>query len=918
MKKRTVLLLSLLGCAALCGCDDDSGSSKTEDKGPVCGNNQCEIGEDVTSCPADCGTCGNGKCDLHENYASCPEDCKPVCGNAFCEKSAGENHDNCPDDCPTDVECGDFRCDEGENYETCPGDCPRTMNCGNDVCEVGQGETRLNCPEDCSVALYGCGDGVCEWDYGEEYICKQDCGGDVVEYKSVCGDGNCDEGEACPKDCSGNQIDPLDSVNDFYALPESTYRFINDYELIVNPSSAVNGEDADAAHNRKMADFFAFPYPSDLRTDDYGHPQIRNYPLPQSQILDSFATILSKFNTLLPSLLERIEMEYAGFASLGGVYFRTSVPIERLSVPKPEDTMSPDSCYQLINVEKGSSHYKERVPVYVTYHPMASKAWAPNTLVMRPVPGLAPHPGDRYVAVIGDCLKSNGRKLSQSNKLRYILGNAAPYEIQKKLNYYVDAVNELAKSGELGMKVSDIRAFTGYRVGDPAAEMDQMAADLKGKGHVVVDENGVAVGGYSELTVNNWSAKSMNAYIFNGKFKTVNYINGTYPYAGSGDGIMEFGPTGKLKSVGKEETVNFSISIPRTPMPEKGYPIIVYAHGTGGDASSHCGYQYDEGLWLTSNNVPVAMIGYDACMQGNRAGGGSQTTTGDLVAAVLNDPIVIRESWRQTVLDALVIYDLLNRGELKLPPLPDSSDSRNVIFDPSYGLYMGHSQGSQEAGMLLGLTGDIKSAFISAGGAGILQAFVELHPDLSKVPVIGSMLNGKSVAGILGYILGMNDGEISYDTFLTTQVVQQLVGSLEPLNYAHRYIKEPLDGWPSKNIAQSIGLGDQNTPQTLQFTFGAAMGIPTVGQAFVVNDTMRLLGFGTPVSSPQSSNITVGSNKVTGGSMQFKYTGKSNPHFVIYHMPAARSTYLNFFRSILNGTPQIKIDGPQTGNDSSY
>jgi 5'-nucleotidase len=54
------------------GCsDDDSG-------GPVCGNGECEQGEDFDSCPQDCH-CGNGVCEADETATSCPSDCG--CGN---------------------------------------------------------------------------------------------------------------------------------------------------------------------------------------------------------------------------------------------------------------------------------------------------------------------------------------------------------------------------------------------------------------------------------------------------------------------------------------------------------------------------------------------------------------------------------------------------------------------------------------------------------------------------------------------------------------------------------------------------------------------------------------------------------------------------------------------------------------------
>jgi hypothetical protein len=57
----------------------------------VCGDGACNIGEDCSNCPSDCGlcvSCGDGVCDSPiEDPFNCPFDCGgvgPVCGDGFC------------------------------------------------------------------------------------------------------------------------------------------------------------------------------------------------------------------------------------------------------------------------------------------------------------------------------------------------------------------------------------------------------------------------------------------------------------------------------------------------------------------------------------------------------------------------------------------------------------------------------------------------------------------------------------------------------------------------------------------------------------------------------------------------------------------------------------------------------------------
>ena len=967
LKKHASLWLSILGCLAVLGCAESNdplpvsvnpgtttpavcGNNKCEagettdnclqdcpvsQQGSRCGNKLCESDENASNCPADCQSesgevCGDNVCSDNETLTSCPSDCTPKCGNNACENSRGEDVMNCPEDCGW---CGDGTCSSklDETSTSCPNDCKEKVYCGDSKCDLG--ETRLNCPVDCPPE---CGDGRCEAPQETKDNCAQDCDeGEIAQYESVCGDGVCDddEKENCTEDCKPEEQPKLPQVTEaeFNSLKEGKYRFLFDYELVTDPFKAQSGESSSDAFERQMNEFFSFPFPSELRTDEKGHPIVANYPLPKNTLLDTISKLpfVGSIGDLLPMIFRLVQSERAGFSPIGASYFRTSVTIDNYDFPKPKDTLSADSCFQLINVEPQSRHYGERVPLYVSYHRAANKTWASNVLVMRPVPGAGANPGDRHISVVGNCLTANGRKLNQSNKLRYILEQAAPETVNKRMSFYVEQLNKLAEDDKLGMKLSDIRAMTGYQTLNAAVEMDQIAADLIGKGQVVTDDNGVAIGEWATTTTNGTNVAKYNVNIFRGTFKTVNYMEGAFPYTGDGEGAINFDDEGKLISKGKEETVRFTIVMPRTDMPEKGWPIAVYGHGTGGNSDTHCRWGNDEGIVLanggytaagskpTDKAVPMAMIGFDASLHGKRGEEGKEISDGDFIMMLMQNPLVVRESWRQTVTDMLVIYDLLDRGKFVLPPIPGSKDKKNVIFDPSYGMYMGHSQGSQEAGLLLGLTPKIKNAFLSAGGGGVMLSFVDLHPDLSGIQVVGNILGGKSVADMVGYLLGMNDGDISYDTFLTNHIIQPLTDPIDPNSFTRRFVMEPPAGWEPKNIVQTIGLGDQSTPQAAQFAMISQTGLPPIGEVFKVSDSMELAGFTKSTGNTVSNNVTnLDGKKSTGASIQFNYTGSDNPHFVIYDMKSARNAYIDFFKSVVEGHPTASVSGDQTGGNS--
>ena len=71
----------------------------------VCGNGQCEEGEDPQNCPSDCSSCGNGVCDSGENAETCPQDCSEICDDN--KDNDGNGFIDCEDEkCKDNPLCG--------------------------------------------------------------------------------------------------------------------------------------------------------------------------------------------------------------------------------------------------------------------------------------------------------------------------------------------------------------------------------------------------------------------------------------------------------------------------------------------------------------------------------------------------------------------------------------------------------------------------------------------------------------------------------------------------------------------------------------------------------------------------------------------------------------------------------------------
>ncbi len=171
----------------------------------VCGNGQCEAGEDQNNCAADCAgggpVCGNGQCEAGEDQNNCAADCGgggPVCGNGQCE--AGESAANCPQDCG------------GGGGLTCAQifDCLQTNNCQDEACIMGCYDQGDPAAQAGFMAIAQCfqNSGCPE---NDQACLQQACAAEMEAClggggPAVCGNGICDAGETpdgCPDDCGG-------------------------------------------------------------------------------------------------------------------------------------------------------------------------------------------------------------------------------------------------------------------------------------------------------------------------------------------------------------------------------------------------------------------------------------------------------------------------------------------------------------------------------------------------------------------------------------------------------------------------------------------------------------------------------------------------------------------------------------------
>ncbi|MEM4215365.1 MAG: hypothetical protein QW484_03330 [Candidatus Pacearchaeota archaeon] len=206
-----------------------------ERSGHVCGNGNCESGENYYDCPEDC--CGEEDMQVRTQNSCCegltavidvcefewPKEEKvelpvlpptPPSTEAIKEFPPGTGAAIAPPQqipekyCWFCVNCGDGKCSKHETGENCAIDC---AVCGNGICESPK-ETYENCPEDCCAqagyrgkAPVKCCEGLRNIDPCDVPNPPQYCTITMKQEACInCGNGICEEYENvknCPEDC---------------------------------------------------------------------------------------------------------------------------------------------------------------------------------------------------------------------------------------------------------------------------------------------------------------------------------------------------------------------------------------------------------------------------------------------------------------------------------------------------------------------------------------------------------------------------------------------------------------------------------------------------------------------------------------------------------------------------------------------
>lgn len=531
--------------------------------------------------------------------------------------------------------------------------------------------------------------------------------------------------------------------------------------------------------------FFELPFPNNLRLRADGGVDYESLKKQTMVLLHPFFDLTAS---------NRMK----GFSTIAPVYFRFSDVIDPTTLPADEAaSVADDAALLLINIDPASSSYENRIPYRWKYSERGEgKYIGTNYLAIAPLAGFALRPDTTYGVLISKSLKdAAGNSLQRSHNLSLMLAESAPDENAAKAYETHQPLRDYLKSHPQ----FDAQGATLFTTGNPRVVMPKLR-------QVVIAQ---PVPQLRDMTETYAEGKYCQ---IKGYYDAPNFQQGAPPYLAPGQGGDIVFDENSLPVIQRLESIRFHLTIPDGPMPAEGWPILLYAHGTGGSYLSYTSTGFHKLLATKSDdgsNAPrFAMVGIDQVFHGHRKPEGNVS-----IFQWFNslNPVEAISTMLQGGVDNVSLLRAMK--SLKLESGVDSALQSHCEFkvDSSRVYYMGHSQGAFTGAPFLNVSPEIKGAVFSGARGHLSLGFVD-------------RVRGASMKEIIE--LAFQERTDVFHPLLA--VLQHALDPADPLNYAREIIRGSNDEKPPTHFFLVGGINDSYAPMAGIEALAIGLGTPLV------------------------------------------------------------------------------------------
>lgn len=606
-------------------------------------------------------------------------------------------------------------------------------------------------------------------------------------------------------------------------------------------------------------DFYRLPFPNDVRSTN-GTISLAGHPTPGPALLGY--DVVARY-------IADLEATVDGFSTYPTVYLRFSAPVDL------NGTLKASGAVKFFDVTQPAS------PVDLSFGWVATtdrNAYICNNwMAIRPAKGQPLTPGHTYAAVLASSvLDANLQPIQVSTDLTALLGATAPSDPALSPQWSKYAPLRAWAQGQ-GLPVTSIQNATVFTVGHPAAVGPGLptavarAAAPTATGWI---DCATAASPCPQATGDRACGTPVPQFDELHALLTLPiFQKGNEPYltpADGGDVVID--DTG-VPLVQRTESVCMGLTVPKSvAMPAGGWPLLVYAHGTGGSFRS----QVPEGVSARMAAIGVAVLGIDQVETGTRRGASTQSPD-DLVYNFAN-PAAARGNFVQGAADQLSLVRFATGFDL---PAATSPTGAEIQVGPL--AFWGHSQGATEGGIAMPFTTGVLGAVMSGQGASLEDALV-------------TKTNPQDVAAILPVVLQDPKVDVNHPVLA---LIQNDLGIVDPLNYAGLLVTNPVAPANQKHVFQPYGQDDTYAPPTTEQTYAIAAQLQeATPPAGVTPDSIGI----PAVSVPAGGNVTVGGKMITAVLRQYTPGPSYDGHFVAYDNTTAEADVDAFLGATLAGS----------------
>jgi hypothetical protein len=597
--------------------------------------------------------------------------------------------------------------------------------------------------------------------------------------------------------------------------------------------------------------FATVPWPSDLYRKADGNLDLRGFTRPPTR------------TPLLESYITTIEQEAHGFATSGTMYVSFDGAVDPAALPADgAASLAPESSLYVVDVDPASPHEGQHYPVRWRFNADQTTYLPPNNLSVRLVDGVVLQPKTTYALIITDAVAKPDDRFTAT------LADAAPDDAAVRAAWEAHA--PLRRWLAHASPTPHLAGAAVFTTQDPVSELFKIrdfVHTLPAPVSTDLHDEGIKLGRFELLE---------------GTYQAPRFQRGQIPYSPgqfqadpTSDGRIVFDALGN-PVVQDMETIRYSLAIPLGETPANGWPIVMYAHGTGGDWHSYISEKVGSSLARQG----VACIAIDQIHHGIRDLGacdGMQDVDSCHALEFFNYlvPTAGRDNVRQSAVDFISLMRMVQGLQI---PSDITVDHREIHLRTGDPLFMGHSQGSLNGPLFLAVEKNVRGGMLSGSGADFAITLEQ-----KKLPV--------DINSIVDHVLRLPANEPLDRWHPVAMLLQTFIEPADGHNYARYWFQEPPEGYRPKSIFMTVGLKDQYAPPDGAHALAASGGVPIILPVEQDVEALDLLGV-EPLMPPYHGNVAGG--HASAGIAQYA----NEDHFLIFRIPSAQQRFADFLKSL--------------------